>query len=206
MKKGFTLLELLIVIGILAILATATVLVLNPAELLKQARDSQRVTDLSALRRGINVYITAVSSTYMASTSNAQSNATCKGGSGTYTCYSDRSGALSVTCGGRYSSGVALTSLSRKTDAGGWLPIKFSDIPGGSPLPQLPTDPSNTANLYYAYACNSNLTFVLTAAFESNKFNWATNSSSPAGVDGGSSTAVYEIGTTPLLNGSGSGM
>ena len=34
MKKGFTLIELVIVIGILAILATVVVLVLNPAQLL----------------------------------------------------------------------------------------------------------------------------------------------------------------------------
>lgn len=39
-RKGFTLIELLIVIGILAVLATAVIMVLNPAELLKQARDS----------------------------------------------------------------------------------------------------------------------------------------------------------------------
>jgi prepilin-type N-terminal cleavage/methylation domain-containing protein len=41
--KGFTLIELLIVIAILAILATAVVLVLNPAQILAQARDAQRI-------------------------------------------------------------------------------------------------------------------------------------------------------------------
>ena len=35
-KKGFTLLELLIVIGILSILSTTVVLVINPAQLLKK--------------------------------------------------------------------------------------------------------------------------------------------------------------------------
>ena len=52
--KGFTLLELLIVIGILAILAGVVVLVLNPAELLRQARDSQRISDLSTMRSAIS--------------------------------------------------------------------------------------------------------------------------------------------------------
>ena len=46
-KKGFTLIELLIVIAIIAILAVVVVLVLNPAELLRQSRDSQRLSDIS---------------------------------------------------------------------------------------------------------------------------------------------------------------
>ena len=45
--KGFTLLELLIVIGILGVLSVALVFVLNPAESLKKARDSQRMSDLT---------------------------------------------------------------------------------------------------------------------------------------------------------------
>src|SRR5680860_471628 len=57
-KKGFTLLELLIVIGILAILSTTVILVINPAELLKKARDSQRISDLSTVKTAIAYYIT----------------------------------------------------------------------------------------------------------------------------------------------------
>ena len=62
LKKGFTLIELLIVIGILAVLATVTVLVLNPAELFRQARDSQRLADLGAVRGALGLYVTTVSS------------------------------------------------------------------------------------------------------------------------------------------------
>ena len=90
MKKGFTLLELLIVIAILAILATATILVLNPAELLKQARDSQRVTDIANLNSALSLYVTAVSSPYLAFDSGAPTNVTCHNGGGIYTCYSDK--------------------------------------------------------------------------------------------------------------------
>ena len=57
MKKGFTLLELLIVIGILAILATVLIAVINPAELLRRARDTQRLSDLDALRSAISLFI-----------------------------------------------------------------------------------------------------------------------------------------------------
>ncbi|MDD4931709.1 MAG: prepilin-type N-terminal cleavage/methylation domain-containing protein, partial [Candidatus Colwellbacteria bacterium] len=53
---SFTLVELLIVIAILAVLAAAVVVVLNPAELLAQARDSQRSTDLRTLKDAIDLW------------------------------------------------------------------------------------------------------------------------------------------------------
>ena len=58
-QKSFTLIELLIVIGILAVLVAAIVVVLNPAQLLAQARDGKRQQDLSALNQALNT-ITAL--------------------------------------------------------------------------------------------------------------------------------------------------
>src|SRR3989344_5819311 len=55
--KGFTLVELLIVIGILAVLSAIVVFILNPAQLLAQARDSQRISDLNNLRASLSFYI-----------------------------------------------------------------------------------------------------------------------------------------------------
>jgi len=49
MPKGFTLIELLVVVAIIAVLAVAVVLVLNPVQLIKQARDSTRISDLATL-------------------------------------------------------------------------------------------------------------------------------------------------------------
>ena len=43
-RRAFTLIELLVVIAIIAVLAVVVVLVLNPAQLLKQARDSSSLT------------------------------------------------------------------------------------------------------------------------------------------------------------------
>ena len=54
---SFTLVELLIVIAILAVLAAAVVIVLNPAELLAQARDSQRITDMKTLKDSIDIWV-----------------------------------------------------------------------------------------------------------------------------------------------------
>jgi len=57
-KKGFTLVELLIVIAILAILAAGVVVVINPGELLAQARDSTRLRDFRSLNQAIALFQT----------------------------------------------------------------------------------------------------------------------------------------------------
>ncbi|HEY4526144.1 MAG TPA: prepilin-type N-terminal cleavage/methylation domain-containing protein, partial [Candidatus Paceibacterota bacterium] len=48
-RSSFTLIELLIVIAIVAILSTVVIITLNPAELLRQSRDSVRLSDLSLM-------------------------------------------------------------------------------------------------------------------------------------------------------------
>src|ERR1700730_7356723 len=58
MRKGFTLIELLVVIAIIAVLAIVVVLTINPVELLKQSRDSTRLSDLSTLNTGFGVFVT----------------------------------------------------------------------------------------------------------------------------------------------------
>ncbi|MFA6994730.1 MAG: type II secretion system protein, partial [Candidatus Paceibacterota bacterium] len=63
--KSFTLIELLIVIGILAVLVAAIVITLNPAQLLAQARDSKRQQDLSALNQALNTITTLDQSLFM---------------------------------------------------------------------------------------------------------------------------------------------
>src|SRR5271154_4705198 len=55
-RSGFTLIELLVVIAIIAILAVVVILTLNPAELLRQARDSNRVSDFATLKSSIGLY------------------------------------------------------------------------------------------------------------------------------------------------------
>ena len=52
-QKGFTLIEILIVIGLIAILATVVLVALNPARQFAQARDSQRVSNVNAILNAI---------------------------------------------------------------------------------------------------------------------------------------------------------
>ena len=49
-KKGFTLVELVIVIGVIAIIATILLISLNPAETQRKARDTARLKDINTLQ------------------------------------------------------------------------------------------------------------------------------------------------------------
>lgn len=48
-SKGFTLIEILVVIGIIGILATVVLVAVNPSRQFKQARDSQRVANVNTI-------------------------------------------------------------------------------------------------------------------------------------------------------------
>lgn len=178
MKKGFTLVELLIVIGILAILTAAVVIVLNPAELLRQARDSQRMADLDALKSAISLYLADVSSTSLAGSSS--------------NCYVYAGGATTSGCGGRFTTATtAISSSSQAIDGTGWIPVALGNISSGSPLSKMPSDPTNNTTYFYSYAADTSaLTFEIDAKLESSKY------ASAAVNDGGSTTTWYEVGTT----------
>ena len=55
-KRGFTLLEMLLVIAIIAILAAIVIVAINPVRQLAQARNAQRASDLNSLNKAVQQY------------------------------------------------------------------------------------------------------------------------------------------------------
>ena len=182
-EKGFTLIELLIVIAILAVLATAIVLVLNPVELIKQARDSTRISDLAALNSAIAFYLSDYSSPAFTATGRCTSGSTKPPG-------------MTQTCS---------TSTSTAVDSNGWVPIDFTDISTGSPLGRLPLDPNNgssncegdTVDLcMYVFASNTSEQYELNANMESTKYARSGGADVESNAkDGGDDEDWYEIGS-----------
>ncbi len=56
-KQGFTLIEILLVIGIIAVLATVVVVSLDPATRFQNARDARRLADIQSILSAVQQYI-----------------------------------------------------------------------------------------------------------------------------------------------------
>lgn len=224
---GFTLLELLIVVSIIAILSVALVLVLNPAEALKKSRDAQRMSDLSTIKTALGLMLTSTSTPSL-DNNFASAGTVCTTGYGT-------SGALSAAPKIRYSA-AGVTSLTTGAAAGtdsaftpwtttnvtaataatagdvngGWIPAVLSNLTGGSPISNYPIDPTNTVSaaavngdLVYRYACqNASVGGKPSYIFEIDatlESDAYTITDNKRQSDGGDNTNMYEVGTSLKL-------
>jgi type IV pilus assembly protein PilA len=106
--KGFTLIEILIVIGLIAVLAAVTIIALNPTASFERQRNSERQTEMAQIHTGYNRWV-------------------AEGNSATLT----SGGNPLPTCAGTIltSHGVAFTSINifPTLTAGGYVPAGITD-------------------------------------------------------------------------------
>ena len=172
-KKGFTLIELVVVVFIIAIISLVLYFLLNPAELLKQSRDGNRLSALNTIDK-------SVSSFYADGLNTNPSKLFIGTSSIVYISIPDP---LATSSAGDQCQGLNLSSIPvgwnyhcapsstyLKTDGTGWIPINFSLFSGGSPISVLPVDPTNTTSSceYYAYTTTGN-NYEVVGRFESLK-------------------------------------
>ncbi len=176
----------MIVIAILAILAAVVIFALNPAELFRRARDSQRMSDLRVLSSALSYYLADVTTPVL----DGSGNTLCSNGSGTDTIFATSANTTLPTGWGAW-----VASTNRTVAGAGWLKVNFTTGGAGtSPIGQLPIDPSNsgitaTPSTMYTFGCHTSLAFELDANMES------TNYKSLESADGGDLAEVYEMGT-----------
>ena len=134
-SSSFTLIELLIVIGILAVLMVAVVVAINPAEYLRKSRDAKRVTDITSIDKSIGILeaLDAISSYGTANTvyvSLPDTSSTCA-----------NLGLPTLPTG--YSYNCVIEANLKNTDGTGWIPLDFNSS-GVVQLSTLPIDPTNS--------------------------------------------------------------
>ena len=200
-KKGFTLIELLIVIGILAVLATTVLLVINPAQMVKQSRDANRITEINQINKAMLLFQSfGGSSTNMGTHGKVYisiPDPTLAAGQTSDCGYSTGNPLDLPTLGGEYEYQCSNPIDYRNIDGTGWIPVDLTSVQSsaGTLFSSLPIDPINSTEIddfYYTYIVGS---WALSATLESDKYLTTT-----AINDGGESDTRFEMGNNLAIN------
>lgn len=198
-KKGFTLIELIIVIALIALLATTVILVINPVKIFKEARDSQRIADIGQMNSAMSLYAATAT---LPGTNPFGDAANCYA-------FKIPGQTIAAGCGDRYGvrpTSVANASTSQAVDAG-WVPVNLTLSANGAPISAWPVDPkpiwdtaANATNTsyYYAYAPSSSNNWEFSANMESTRYA-SSGTDDVESTDGGNWKGLFEVGTDVSL-------
>ena len=180
--KGFTLIELIIVIALIALLATTVILVINPVKIFQEARDSQRIADVSQMNKALSFMLATSSVNPVLGPSSAL-------------CYVYKA---SQSCSSRYPSATltATSTASQVVTGTGWVRVDLRPSPA---ISAWPIDPKNDDTNFYSFAYDSTNQWEFTAAMESIRYGSSTNVDNVVKTDGGNVDTLFEVGTNVNL-------
>jgi len=189
-NQSFTLIELLVVTTLLAILGAVVIVVLNPAEMMKQSRDSQRLVDLNQLNKVLSfIQVDQPAASFGSSSvvyvSIPDASSTCA-----------NLGLPSLPGGWSYACSNSFNY--KKINGLGWVPVNFTQFSAGSPISKLPIDPVNATSTgeYYTYVAGGS--WELSALLTSTKYSFGGDNDKEA-KDGGDTPELFEIGNNLSL-------
>ena len=170
-KKGFTLVELLVVLALIAVLAAVLIVVIRPGQIMSRGRDAQRQGDLRNLASAVDAYLVEMA---MNSDLRWPQRGDCTGAASpniffSVTTTTEPTGWPTLPTGH-----TATGTTSNATDGTGWVPLNFGNVPVIN-LPQLPLDPRNgqtgtvngvTVTFAYSFACHADFNYEFAAKLE----------------------------------------
>lgn len=185
-KVGFTTVELLVTVTIMAVLAILVIVAINPVDLLKQGRDSNRVAALNSINGALRFLTENEPGTFIGTSSVVyvsipDTSSTCA-----------NLGLPTLPSGWTYN--CVLTASSTRVDGTGWIPVDFQAISAGSPISQLPIDSKNSTSTrnYFTYVASGNSwAMAFSPEAEKNKLGGTNNLTIK---DGGQKASLFELG------------
>jgi prepilin-type N-terminal cleavage/methylation domain-containing protein len=197
-EEGFTLIELLVVIAIIAILTVVVILTINPAELLRQSRDSNRLSDMATVNEALGVFTEDVSGGNLGSASTTYISIPDPSATSTAGDQCQGLGMLAQSTSSGWGYQCQGSSNLRNVNSTGWIPENFPLLSSGAPIGSLPIDPSNVSStgLYYTYTTDG-AKYEATAVLESQKYRAQLSLNSPLPDYPG----VEAVGTSLSLSG-----
>lgn len=201
--KGFTLIEILTVLGAIAIIGGLLITLIKPAELFRCSRDSQRIKDLTILNSIITHYI-----------NENPAIADLDGPFFDFTGVDEASSTVYISVPRDIESYPSATVINgknwlikgvnkdnmRKLDGSGWLPINLTAF-RNLPIHELPVDPINSFSqrMFYSYVFHRKTKgFELNANLECNKFK-KEGVEDKVSTDGGDDQNIFETGSILTL-------
>ncbi len=204
-RSGFTIIELILVIAILAVLTVVALLLVNPVQLAAQTRDARRASDINVIDKALQYAANAGLPDGVAHrvyVSIPDTSATCDNlrppilSPG----LPDLASGWSYIC--------ASAANYRRIDGTGWIPVNFSLLPSLQ-IPALPIDPVNTVANGYYYTFTPGGSWALTSGFESAKFKNETaakdNGADATRLEAGSDVRLWAQSTSGASSGSSGG-